>query len=165
MPLQQGNKDSYKDQGLFNPFNDSSKDNKDSFPEGEIELNKVILIPKDNPSEANIDLNELLHRVGADFFKDDYVNNVRKGVNDYNLDLKNGSKFYVKNHKFKNPSKKNEKNKKTKKKKGGSEGGGGGGGGGGAGDASRGQTQAKNISHKFIVIFIWMILSVQRLQN
>ncbi|KAL7634534.1 UNVERIFIED_CONTAM: hypothetical protein RMT77_014911 [Armadillidium vulgare] len=122
--------------------------------EGEITINNVILIPKTDPSEPDINLTELIDRVGDKFFKDDYVNNVRKGLNDFNVQLFNGTPVDVKNRKFKNEKKKEGLGKKKKTKQIGS---------GGAGDASRGQKQAKILSGKYIVILILMILSLRRL--
>ncbi|RXG52041.1 hypothetical protein Avbf_06288, partial [Armadillidium vulgare] len=54
----------------------------ETLTEGEITINNVILIPKTDPSEPDINLTELINRVGDKFFTDDYVNNVRKGLND-----------------------------------------------------------------------------------
>ncbi|KAL7633422.1 UNVERIFIED_CONTAM: hypothetical protein RMT77_016293 [Armadillidium vulgare] len=116
----------------------------------EITINKVILIPKTDPSEDNINIYDLIDRAGNKSFDPNFFKNIGKGGNDLkNVKLYNGTPVDVSGYKFKDPNGK--KKKKEKKQSGGS---------GGAGDASRGQKEVKNICPKYIVILILMILSV-----
>ncbi|KAL7632254.1 UNVERIFIED_CONTAM: hypothetical protein RMT77_017412 [Armadillidium vulgare] len=126
--------------------------------EGEIRINQTVLIPKLDPSEKFLDLYDLFERAGNGSFDPKYFNNVGKGGDDLkNVILRNGTPVDLSGYKFKDPNGKKKKKKKgtsdTKKQTKQI------GGPGGAGDASRGQKQVKNISPKYIIILIWMILS------